>query len=1177
MAGSNTKATVERLLQMGERHNLHHVKTLRYDDVQSVLKWLNAEDFIFSLDEDTVTGLNRCLRLHKLKNVRVVNIWCDDLELKGVDRLVVHVDRSSDNAGHKYSSIVLFIVIQCEARAPYSRTVRNAIEEMKKIDRTRMFPGLQRSTPQLVEPSPQQEFPVIDGFLPQSGGYRTVTHKTPNVTVDNFGLKYDFLKCTAQVNPWSIYSHIPRDTESEFDVEKLITEKNKVLGRGGFGVVVSISDHLVAKTNLFPDMVNWSMPSITDDFTRYAHVASQVEEVMIGVSIKNPYILRTFGGFWCDIPGYRLGGRVVIIMERALATLQDFTRRVNDSAAVPVVEVDTLKGLKYLRSRALQHRDFTYKNVLVCHQPGRKPVPYAFKISDFGTSCNFSTPDQPRGNRTNMAPEVLWCMNAATGSDIFSWYCVMWELHNHNNPLIPYNTSPGQGYCRPVYAKNLSDLVGVYNPENDDAFEAGYMKSMNARALHATHKDRRPSARQIQTSLNSMGRSMTDRNFVSMGALCITLFPQERLSPSQLLNLPRYRALSEDIDEALLPRDHRLPSSVQVGEYRTTDIIVADDCAPAGLVDLVAASQSPVITFDTKDKVYYGIDFIRLAPDYIQPYQWYLKKVKDLQGTYSNLNKRKGGTIDIGNVRRSRCTAGVSAAAQGREHEPAATQDDELLSTRSSVAHLEATEMLPKGLSRELGVMCSDEVKVYSELLETLRATNAEALIPRGDEVRRVVTDATQPPVNPMNSEMPPSEPNAESVSETVDEPQGTVHVRGRKVEGEVDTTVVILQSYDEKEIARFKDNVVGLSQSLTRAHPLIFAGPRGGSCRCSRRTGVFVFQYAQYYMQSKQLVYWNESDSPISVYVFLLQVFLTLKAALDVKLLPTHMTEWKDILIAKGAVMIDIVGYLSRSFNKPPSSLFGDQCHNLIDLCAALVEGHLPNSSLSTWLRDLTAGTSASVVLTGLIENLPEIDQSERITPSLLTPHGNYFTFKDYLSDIPNWLTSLGEEETHDERYARSKLLVYGTPTPIRGNQAAADMSGTKLRTLVKNIVLRMRAKIFGSSRVEVTALDCTRGLTEVTLVSSALSGIPSMDRLDPRLHTEERGGLTHDAVSPTASKWAPVILFTKCKREGPIQDFNVVYYEIKILVVLLSQQGSVQSLSELFRSMTTFSTTDY
>ncbi|KAE8280245.1 hypothetical protein D5F01_LYC20799 [Larimichthys crocea] len=216
-------------------------------------------------------------------------------------------------------------------------------------------------------------------------------------------------------------------------------------------------------------------------------------------------------------------------------------------AFMPMVELDTLKGLEYLRSRTIQHRDFTYKNVLVCHQLDRKSLLFTFKISDFGTSCNFSTPDQPWANRTNMAPEVLWCLNTATGSDIFSWYCVMWELHG-NSSLVQHK-APGKTYCKNTYAENLSELVGVYNPERGKVFELNYMTAMRACGVHAKHKNRRPSVEAISAKLQHIG-NIADRYFVSMGVLCITLYPQERWSPLKLLSLPRYQYLRADFDEA---------------------------------------------------------------------------------------------------------------------------------------------------------------------------------------------------------------------------------------------------------------------------------------------------------------------------------------------------------------------------------------------------------------------------------------------------------------------------------------------------------------------------------------------------------------------------------------------------------------------------------------------------
>lgn len=1226
-----TRSSAERLLDMVERYNLYHVKTLPYNDVQSVLEWLgvNRGDFTFNNNEDSVKVLTSFVNQRELINVGVMGLY-DEPQIKGKDRLVVHIKRET-RTPIKYDSIVLFRVIQCSAKAPYSQELSKLFkdaEETARNPRTSLFPMLAKSPTQCIKPIPQEEQPVIDGFAPSS--FTTTKPRKPIVKIDNFGRKFKPLECTAEVNPWSVYADIAvhRDSKCEFDIEELITTPNKVLGRGGFGVTVPINDHLVAKTNLFPEMVNWSIPFMEDDFNRYAQIACQVEEVMIGVSMKHPNILRTFGGFWCNIPGYQLGGRAVLVMERALCSLQEFMVRIRGTPVVPVVELDTLLGLEYLRSRTIQHRDFTYRNVLVCHQPDRKPIPFAFKISDFGTACNFSTPDQPRGNRTNMAPEVLWCWNAATGSDMFSWYCVMWELHS-GSPLVQYKGSR-QGYCKKTYAENLANLVGVYSPEKDETFNLAYMKAINGRALHAKHKGKRPTVHMIQAKLSDMGCNIADKGFVSMGMLCITLFPQERWSPSRLLNLYRYVYLRHDIGQARLP-SKQMPLSVQVGEYMPTDIIVSDDCVPEGLTKLVTegyTTGSPVTVIKSDPKVYYGIDFIRLAPGLIQPYGWYSTKVKELEDVYkSKYMKRKANDTDNPvEVRRSKTAPGVyiddpdegtSTRVRGGRHQvppqPAVTDvtqtpdwEDELLPVRPDEAHgtESAVRNAAEHVSTEVSHLDFADLEWSDKSVKMLsRSDVGDEILSSGDSNLSSVSDNLKGALDTPNAQVgsgvdtlvrgeaqgndiaasvedspqPPSESTAEPVPEAVEEPQGTVILLGKKIEGEIDTTMVILKSHNEEEIARFKDNVIPLSQSMTRMHPLIFAGPRGGLCKCSRHNGMFIFQYAQFFEGCKQVVNWTTEDSPNSVYAFLLQVFLTFKAALDMKLLPTHMTEWRDVLIAKGAVMIDIVHYLSMNFNKPQSSMFGDQCESLLSLCTTMVAKHLPDSNLCTWLCGLRTGTPDSHVLTESIAWLRSVDPSERKTPYLVTLNGNHFTFRDYMSNIPSWLTHAGEEEEACNR-SSAKLLVYGDPKPARGDQMAEGVGDTKLATLVKNIVLRMKTKIFRSARLEVTTLDCTQGLTKVTLNNSALSGISSVDQLDrSRLSNDKGNCYTHDAVSLTESKWAPVIKFTMFKREGPVQEFTVEYYRMTILMVLLSPQGSVRSLRELFQSVATFSVTDF
>uniref|UniRef100_A0A6Q2YU48 Protein kinase domain-containing protein n=1 Tax=Esox lucius TaxID=8010 RepID=A0A6Q2YU48_ESOLU len=453
---------------MVERYSLYHVKTLCYNDVQGVLEWLGGPggNFTFTHTEDTVQVLNRFIGLHNLNKVVVMGID-EDPVVEGKDHIVVHTKRKSVPTIRNCTSdsIILFLVVKCNAIAPYTQELYTLIRDAHNIVKnthTSLFPKFETCPVQQLEvATSQQAYPVIDGFLPSS--YSTTEPRMPLVAVDSFGRRYEPLECTvsSDTNPWSLYAgiSIPTDPTCDIDIEKLVTTPGKVLGRGGFGVAVPINKHQVVKTNLFPEMVNWSLPFIDRE--------------------------------------------AVHVMERALVSLQEFMWRIDERRIVPMVELDTLRGLEHLRSKAIQHRDFTFRNVLVCHQPNRKPVPFTFKISDFGTACNFTTPDQPRGNHTNMAPEVLWCWTSSTGSDIFSWFCVMWELHS-GFPLFPFKKGK-LGYCRKTYAESLSNLLGVYSPENTDSFELEYMKAINARVLHAKYKDSRPTVHRIQANLDRMG------------------------------------------------------------------------------------------------------------------------------------------------------------------------------------------------------------------------------------------------------------------------------------------------------------------------------------------------------------------------------------------------------------------------------------------------------------------------------------------------------------------------------------------------------------------------------------------------------------------------------------------------------------------------------------------------
>ncbi|KAF0023415.1 hypothetical protein F2P81_024045 [Scophthalmus maximus] len=264
-------------------------------------------------------------------------------------------------------------------------------------------------------------------------------------------------------------------------------------------------------------------------------------------------------------------------MEMAVCSLDEFSVLMDqDTRYVPLVELDTLRALEYLHGRDMQHRDITHGNILVCEDKDRKPMPMAFKLSDFGTACN--------STRTNRSPEVLWCLEADTRTNVFSWYYVMWELYS-GEPLVGYRADDHRrGFCRKTYARNLSELVGVYEPKDRDAFRSEYMKGSEAEELFQRYGTARPSALDILKKLTELAKStrrVTDREFIALGLLCITLFPQERYSPPELLALPRHCALKVDIKPGEIPNATR-PLSVGAGGYRTTDILVCNDRVSKG-------------------------------------------------------------------------------------------------------------------------------------------------------------------------------------------------------------------------------------------------------------------------------------------------------------------------------------------------------------------------------------------------------------------------------------------------------------------------------------------------------------------------------------------------------------------------------------------------------------------
>ncbi|KAK7878273.1 hypothetical protein WMY93_031092 [Mugilogobius chulae] len=945
-----------------------------------------------------------------LYDVAVLSIRDPTHDIRGKKRVVVYVKNNAEKRDPEYDSVALFLVTPHSHTIPCpSEVLRSVICNVKQnsVSINGLLACLSEHKGPPGIPKPQGATPVLDTYLPTT--YLTTTPHGEWDT-DSFGRKYEPATSHVEANPWTLYSTVtpPLGTENLIELETHIADPRKVLGRGGFAITVALNRDLVAKTSLYPETLDWSIPRVRSQFDCYAHVACQAEEAMIGLSLKHENVLRTVCAFWCEKRDYRLGGKAVIVMERALCTIQEFMWHIKETTCLPLAELDTLRALDYLRSRAIQHRDLTYRNILVCQQQGRNPLPLAFKISDFGTSCNYATPGQRRGALTIMPPEVLWCLASATGSDVFSWFAVMWELY-HKSPMIPCLGPDGKS-CRRTYARNMSELLGVYNPIKDETFEYSYMVKMCARELHSKYRSSRPTARQIQDALAHRVQGQSDHGFLALGPLCVTLYPQERWTPSELLSLDRYTRLSGGVDRAKVA-EKPLVQNLELGMFKPTDFLVADDCAPESM------NRCQAKRFKSTEKTHYGMDYARIAPDLIQPYEWYKKKAHGLESL--NMNE------------------------------------------------------------------CTTE--------ETQKETRSVTTNPAG-----------QFPVT-SGAHTAPCEGRQ----------HGRVLLRVRRVPGEIETVIVIAKTRHSDDEARFKREFMVTACALTASHPDIFAGPKEGSYTFSSGHGTSIFYYANFFSNYTPLSThsepWRSKQAP------LLQIFLTFRAALEANVLPTQFCCWDHVLLGQGSAIIDLPRYLCDSFGDPVETLFGQDCRGFLRLSLDLVDKHAPNSDLCYRLHSLDAGSSTGTVLKEAIDCLMSSCRgpAKRVRPAWHISPGAYFTFRDFLREMPNWVTTDGETEN---TINCASLVVCGNP--MRDDKLYCNLpeSPELIEALVRNIVLRLKVKVFTIHRLNVTTLDLTQGLCQLTVSRRALDHVPSVDSLDrvKIMHTECTRYYAHDANSP-------------------------------------------------------------
>nr|Q8MY86.1 RecName: Full=Fibroblast growth factor receptor 1; Short=DjFgfr1; Short=FGFR-1; AltName: Full=DjPTK3; Flags: Precursor [Dugesia japonica]BAB92085.1 DjFGFR1 [Dugesia japonica] len=271
---------------------------------------------------------------------------------------------------------------------------------------------------------------------------------------NSLSLKYGLRK-SSSFEFFSLYE-FPCDAKWEFPREKLkIT--NKKLGEGAFGMVYEgIANDIGNRSN----PIKVAVKMMRDDFSD-SNVHDFVKEMEIMKHIgRHPNVIQLLG--LCT----QKGPLRVIVELAPYGNLRDFVRAKNKkyskskkiignftSSILCTYSLQIARGMTYLASRSVVHRDLSARNILVGEH-------FEMKIADFGLT---RIVDYYYRKKTDgilpvkwMAPEALLEKKYTTKSDVWSYGILLWEIFTLGDS--PYSA---------ILPEKVVDLIrkGFQNPK----------------------------------------------------------------------------------------------------------------------------------------------------------------------------------------------------------------------------------------------------------------------------------------------------------------------------------------------------------------------------------------------------------------------------------------------------------------------------------------------------------------------------------------------------------------------------------------------------------------------------------------------------------------------------------------------------------------------------------------